>query len=161
MTMAIPSFTVETGTRASRLSAIAVTALLLLAFAAPFIVSRGVIQDLFFILTMLVLAQNWNLLAGYAGLISVGQQVFVGFGAYTMFGCVILFGVDPVVAILIAGVFPPPSPFPRPSSPSASTVLISPSAPGWWPRSCGCCWPSGRRSAVAPAPRCRGMRPAT
>ncbi|RWY68222.1 branched-chain amino acid ABC transporter permease [Rhizobium sp. WSM1325] len=104
MTMAIPSFTVETRTRASTLSAVAVVALLLLAFAAPFIVSRGIIQDLFFILTMLVLAQNWNLLAGYAGLISVGQQVFVGFGAYTMFGCVILFGVDPVVAILIAGV---------------------------------------------------------
>ena len=103
MTMAIPSFIVETRTRASTLSAAAVIALLLLAFAAPFIVSRGVIQDLFFILTMLVLAQNWNLLAGYAGLISVGQQVFVGFGAYTMFGCVILFGIDPVVAILIAG----------------------------------------------------------
>ncbi|MFF0952712.1 branched-chain amino acid ABC transporter permease [Rhizobium leguminosarum] len=105
MTMAIPSFTVETRTRASTLSAVAVVALLLLAFAAPFIVSRGVIQDLFFILTMLVLAQNWNLLAGYAGLISVGQQVFVGFGAYTMFGGVILFGVDPVLAILIAGAF--------------------------------------------------------
>jgi branched-chain amino acid transport system permease protein len=105
MTMAIPSFTVETRTRASTLSAAAVIALLLLAFAAPFIVSRGVIQELFFILTMLVLAQNWNLLAGYAGLISVGQQAFVGFGAYTMFGAVILFGVDPVVAILIAGLF--------------------------------------------------------
>lgn len=105
MTMAIPSFTVETRTRASTVSAAAVIALLLLAFAAPFVVSRGVIQDLFFILTMLVLAQNWNLLAGYAGLISVGQQAFVGFGAYTMFGAVILFGVDPVVAILIAGLF--------------------------------------------------------
>lgn len=105
MTMAIPSFTVETRTRASTVSAAAVIALVLIAFAAPFIVSRGVIQDLFFILTMLVLAQNWNLLAGYAGLISVGQQAFVGFGAYTMFGAVILFGVDPVVAILIAGLF--------------------------------------------------------
>ncbi|NKK71070.1 branched-chain amino acid ABC transporter permease [Rhizobium sophorae] len=104
MTMAIPSFTVETRTRASALSAVALITLLLLAFAAPFMVSRGVIQDLFFILTMLVLAQNWNLLAGYAGLISVGQQVFVGFGAYTMFGCVILLGIDPVLAILIAGV---------------------------------------------------------
>jgi branched-chain amino acid transport system permease protein len=105
MTMAIPSFTVETRTKASTLTAAAVIVLLLIAFAAPFIVSRGVIQDLFFILTMLVLAQNWNLLAGYAGLISVGQQAFVGFGAYTMFGAVILFGVDPVVAILIAGLF--------------------------------------------------------
>ena len=28
------------------------------------------------------LAQYWNLLAGYAGLVSVGQQAFVGLGAY-------------------------------------------------------------------------------
>ncbi len=102
--MALPSFQVETQTKASAVFGIAAAAALLIAFAAPLLVSRGVIQDLFFILTMLVLAQNWNLLAGYAGLISVGQQVFVGFGAYAMFGCVILFGVDPLVAVLIAGV---------------------------------------------------------
>ena len=34
---------------------------------------------------MLALAQCWNLLAGYAGLVSVGQQAFVGLGAYAMF----------------------------------------------------------------------------
>ena len=81
---------VETRTKASRTAAMAGAALLALAFAAPLFVSRSVIQDLFFILTMLVLAQNWNLLAGYAGLVSVGQQAFVGFGAYAMFACVIL-----------------------------------------------------------------------
>ena len=59
-------------------------------FAAPVFVSRSMIQDLFFILTMLMLAQCWNLLAGYAGLVSVGQQAFVGFGAYAMFAAVIL-----------------------------------------------------------------------
>jgi branched-chain amino acid transport system permease protein len=47
--------------------------------------ARGLIQDLFFILTMLALAQFWNLLAGYGGLVSVGQQAFVGIGAYAMF----------------------------------------------------------------------------
>ena len=31
---------------------------------------------------MLALAQYWNLLAGYAGLVSVGQQAFVGLGGY-------------------------------------------------------------------------------
>ena len=31
---------------------------------------------------MLALAQCWNLLAGYAGLVSVGQQAFVGLGGY-------------------------------------------------------------------------------
>ncbi|MGN7738131.1 branched-chain amino acid ABC transporter permease [Ensifer sp. 22564] len=103
MSIAIPSFKVETRSGTSSLAALAAVAGLALAIAAPLIVSRGVVQDLFFILTMLVLAQNWNLLAGYAGLISVGQQVFVGFGAYAMFGAVILTGVDPIVAILIAG----------------------------------------------------------
>ena len=55
-------------------------------------------------LTLLVLAMNWNLLAGFAGLVSVGQQVFVGLGAYAMFAAVILWGLDPLVGIGIAGV---------------------------------------------------------
>jgi branched-chain amino acid transport system permease protein len=103
MTIAIPALKVETRNRASSVSRVIALAVLALGLAAPFLVSRGAVQDLFFILTMLVLAQSWNLLAGYAGLISVGQQVFVGFGAYAMFGAVILFGIDPIPAILIAG----------------------------------------------------------
>ena len=95
---------VETRTKASRTVAMAGAALLALAFAAPLFASRSVIQDLFFILTMLTLAQNWNLLAGYAGLVSVGQQAFVGFGAYAMFACVILLDLDPILSILIAGI---------------------------------------------------------
>ena len=30
--------------------------------------------------------EPWNLLAGYAGLVSVGQQAYVGLGAYMLFG---------------------------------------------------------------------------
>ena len=43
------------------------------------------LQELFYVFTMLALAQLWNLLAGSAGLISVGQQAFVGVGAYALF----------------------------------------------------------------------------
>ena len=32
--------------------------------------------------TLLALAQMWNLLAGYAGLVSIGQQAYLGLGAY-------------------------------------------------------------------------------
>jgi branched-chain amino acid transport system permease protein len=95
---------VETRTRASSVAAIVAVVLVLLAVIAPVFASRGTIQDLFFILTMLVLAQSWNLLAGYAGLVSVGQQAFVGMGAYAMFGVVILAGVDPVPALVISGI---------------------------------------------------------
>ena len=33
---------------------------------------------------LIVLASMWNLLAGYSGLVSIGQQAFVGIGAYTL-----------------------------------------------------------------------------
>lgn len=70
----------------------------------PAFAGRSLIQDMFFILTMLTLAQVWNLLAGYGGLVSVGQQAFVGIGAYAMFAGVILWGWDPVPAILLGGI---------------------------------------------------------
>jgi branched-chain amino acid transport system permease protein len=66
-------------------------------------------------LTLLCLAQMWNLLAGYAGLVSVGQQAFVGIGAYTLvyfgnerglniFLCVPLAGViAALIALPVAG----------------------------------------------------------
>lgn len=69
----------------------------------PVIGSRAMVQDLFMVLTLLVLALNWNMLAGFAGLVSVGQQAFVGVGAYAMFGGVILWGWDPLPAILLGG----------------------------------------------------------
>ena len=99
----LQSYRVETRTKASTAFIYVAVAVVLLGFAAPLFVSRSVLQDLFFILTMLVLAQNWNLLAGYAGLVSVGQQAFVGMGAYAMFAAVILAGMDPVVSIAVGG----------------------------------------------------------
>ena len=96
-------YQVETNNRASQIAFYAGIVALIIAFMLPFFAGRAAIQDMFFILTMLVLAQWWNLLAGYGGLVSVGQQAFVGMGAYAMFGMVILAGWDPVPSILIAG----------------------------------------------------------
>ncbi|MBV0912455.1 branched-chain amino acid ABC transporter permease [Anianabacter salinae] len=103
--MAGASYTVTTRTRASQIAALVAAILLIVAIALPTFASRSLIQDMFFILTMLTLAQFWNLLAGYGGLVSVGQQAFVGFGAYMLFGSAILWGVDPVAGLLLAGVF--------------------------------------------------------
>ena len=50
------------------------------------------------------LASLWNLLAGYAGLVSVGQQAYVGLGAYVLFGLAMLAGVHPLAAIPLAGI---------------------------------------------------------
>src|SRR5262249_44146143 len=50
------------------------------------------------------LASLWNLLAGYAGLVSVGQQAYVGLGGYVLFASTIEAGVHPLLAVPIAGV---------------------------------------------------------
>jgi branched-chain amino acid transport system permease protein len=78
--------------------------LLFVAVVLPAFAGRGLVRDLFAILTMLTLALCWNRLAGSAGLVSVGQQALVGIGACAMFTGVILWGWDPVVAILLGGV---------------------------------------------------------
>lgn len=99
-----PKARVTTRTRSGQIAGIAALCLIIAAFALPAFVGRRVILDLFFILTMLTLAQLWNLLAGYGGLVSVGQQAFVGIGAYAMFAAVILWGMDPVPAIVMGGI---------------------------------------------------------
>jgi branched-chain amino acid transport system permease protein len=48
----------------------------------PYFMYSGRLSLLTQAFTVLTLASMWNLLAGYAGLVSVGQQAFVGIGAY-------------------------------------------------------------------------------
>jgi len=87
----------------SRVFAIAGIVVLVTLIALPAFASRSLVQDLVFIFYMFSLAQFWNLLAGYAGLVSVGQQTFVGLGGYLLFALTIMAGVDPLLAILLAG----------------------------------------------------------
>lgn len=90
-------------TRASDVGA-ALAALALVALVlAPVAVGRSTIQGLFSILTMLTLAQSWNFLAGTGGLVSVGQQAFVGLGGYAMFAAVVFLELDPFTGILVGG----------------------------------------------------------
>ncbi|WFS69739.1 branched-chain amino acid ABC transporter permease (plasmid) [Agrobacterium leguminum] len=55
-------------------------------------------------LIYLTLAQLWNLLAGYAGLVSVGQQAFVGLGGYGLYFAAAVLGVPTLPAILLGGI---------------------------------------------------------
>lgn len=58
----------------------------------PFVLSLSDLRLGTEILIMLNLAMLWNLLAGYAGLVSVGQQAFVGIGAYSAWIALVWFG---------------------------------------------------------------------
>jgi branched-chain amino acid transport system permease protein len=53
----------------------------------------------------LALAQMWNLLAGYSGLISLGQQSFVGMGGYVVAVMSNYYGVYIWGSVLLGGVF--------------------------------------------------------
>ena len=46
-----------------------------------------------------IFAMMWNLLAGYGGMVSIGQQAFFGFGGYAMLMLGNFAGVNPFVAV--------------------------------------------------------------
>jgi branched-chain amino acid transport system permease protein len=99
-----PSYRLSVSTAASRYLLILGLAVVAALVVLPAFVSRGALQDLIFIFYMLALAQCWNLLAGYAGLVSVGQQAFVGLGGYVLFALTLLFNMDAMPAIPLAGI---------------------------------------------------------
>jgi branched-chain amino acid transport system permease protein len=101
---AAPRFAVARATRASTVTLILAVPGILLLVALPAFASRVLLQELFYVFTMLALAQLWSLLAGSAGLISVGQQAFVGMGAYALFAFTVVADLDPVLSIVLAGV---------------------------------------------------------
>lgn len=65
--------------------------------------SSGLMRTLVEFITLLALAQMWNLLAGYAGMVSVGQQAWIGLGGY---GLIILaddLHLNMFLAVFVAG----------------------------------------------------------
>lgn len=71
---------------------------------APMWATLGQLRNLVELLTLLTLAQMWNLLAGYAGLVSIGQQAYIGIGAYAFYALGDKASVQPYLAVLLAGV---------------------------------------------------------
>ena len=96
-------FALTRETRASTVTLLLAAPVIVILFALPAFASRVLWQELFYVFTMLSLAQLWNLLAGSAGLISVGQQAFVGVGAYALFAFTVIAGLDAVLSIVLSG----------------------------------------------------------
>ena len=94
---------VEHATASSRVGVAIIAVALVVLAVAPYWGDRQILRLLAEIYAFVALASLWNLLAGYAGLVSVGQQAFVGLGGYVLFALAILLGVHPIAAILIAG----------------------------------------------------------
>ncbi len=68
---------------------------------APWILPASDVTILMNFFILVIMATMWNLLAGYAGMVSIGQQGFIGLGAYATLYFAIK-GMDPFVAIPLA-----------------------------------------------------------
>lgn len=95
---------VERWTRLSRAFVGSIVGVAILLAFVPVTLSANVTQKLTALFVLIMLSTMWNALAGYGGLVSVGQQAYIGIGAY---GTVFLAhqGVSPYAAMLLAIVF--------------------------------------------------------
>jgi branched-chain amino acid transport system permease protein len=69
----------------------------------PYVIGGPAEQPLITLLTFIALASLWNLLAGFSGLTSFGQQAYIGIGAYALY-LVAVHGVNPFAGILLAAI---------------------------------------------------------
>jgi branched-chain amino acid transport system permease protein len=76
----------------------------LLAFA-PFLFGENTLNNLIQLYFLVLLAVMWNALAGYGGLVSVGQQAFIGVGAYAVVYLSVQHSLNPFVAMVLATLF--------------------------------------------------------
>jgi branched-chain amino acid transport system permease protein len=96
---------VERATRASRTAAVCAVPFLGLLGSLPWWGDSGEMRLVAEMAYYLALAQLWNLLAGYAGLVSVGQQAYVGLGGYALFYMTGVLNMNVYPAFVLAGVF--------------------------------------------------------
>jgi len=92
-------------THVSRVAAGVGCALVLVAAAlplwAPAASASSWMRNVVGIACYFIFAMMWNLLAGYGGMVSIGQQAFYGLGGYVMLMLGNFGGVNPFVAVLL------------------------------------------------------------
>jgi branched-chain amino acid transport system permease protein len=86
-------------TPAGRAALFAFAALLL---AVPWIASSYVLSVSIICLYLAYMGQAWNLMLGFAGLLSIGHALFVGLGAYASGFLFTKWGVPPVIGVVAA-----------------------------------------------------------
>ena len=94
---------VERSTRGSRIALRISLALVLLAASLPIWAPEANrsawMREFVEIACYFIFAMMWNLLAGYGGMVSIGQQAFFGFGGYVMLMLGNFAGVNPFLAV--------------------------------------------------------------
>lgn len=100
--MTRPDFSVHRWTRFSRFG-VGSAGVAIFCFALlPTLVTSGTTDRLVALFVYILLAAMWNALAGFGGLVSIGQQMFFGLGAYATIRLSNL-GIDPYVSVMASG----------------------------------------------------------
>jgi branched-chain amino acid transport system permease protein len=89
-------------TRLSQASVGAVAAIVVALAFVPTTLSADLTIKLTALLILIMMATMWNALAGFGGLISIGQQAFIGLGAYGTVWFVRFHGASPYMGMLLA-----------------------------------------------------------
>ena len=100
-----PHAKVKRATRSSWIGLGVIAVLVLVAPLAPYVLDRGTQGSLVTLFSLIVMATMWNLLAGYGGMLSVGQQAYIGIGSYALVYIADTLGIDPFMAVPLAVVF--------------------------------------------------------
>jgi branched-chain amino acid transport system permease protein len=87
-----------------RVALIVAALLLVVAASLPFWGESSWMREFVEIACYFIFAMMWNLLAGYGGMVSIGQQAFFGLGGYVMLMLGNLAGVNPFLAIPLGAV---------------------------------------------------------
>jgi branched-chain amino acid transport system permease protein len=100
-TEAAPAPTVHRWTRASQAFVGSTGGLLVLLAFMPFLFTQNTTEKLTELFVLIIIAAMWNVMAGFAGMVSVGQQAFIGIGAY---GTIVFAdqGLNPFVGAVLA-----------------------------------------------------------
>jgi branched-chain amino acid transport system permease protein len=99
-----PDVNVERATRASRATLLLGTVLLAVLISMPLWADPSTLRQFTEFACFLVMAQMWNLLGGYGGMVSIGQQAYIGIGGYALITLGNFAGLNPFVCIPLAGV---------------------------------------------------------
>jgi branched-chain amino acid transport system permease protein len=79
----------------SRLAWPLLVAVIVAALMLPFGINEQLLTAAITALELIYLAQCWNIVAGYAGLFSLGHSLFFGIGAYASTVLLLTFGISP------------------------------------------------------------------
>ncbi len=102
--IAAETVVVERSATGGRIGPVVAVLFLLGLASGPFWLSSEAMRLVVEFVCLLAMSQMWNLLAGYGGMVSIGQQAYIGIGGYALFVLANQIGLNPFLSVPLAGI---------------------------------------------------------